>query len=105
MRFIFTLVLSILGLLASGQALLADKTFRLAATASPQLKGNAIAGGGVTANFIWAAFYDSLTRISNDGTVEPWLATGWTAVSDTEWHFSLRPNVRFANVSRSTPRR
>jgi len=97
MRFIFTLVLSILGLLASGQALLADKTFRLAATASPQLKGNAIAGGGVTANFIWAAFYDSLTRISNDGTVEPWLATGWTAVSDTEWHFSLRPNVRFAN--------
>lgn len=75
----------------------ADKTFRIAVTASPQVKGNALAGGGVTANFIWAAFYDSLTRISNDGTVEPWLATGWDAVTGTKWHFTLRPGVHFAN--------
>ena len=79
------------------QPVLADKTFRIAVTASPQIKGNALAGGGVTANFIWPAFYDSLTRIRNDGTIEPWLATAWRPVSDTEWHFTLRPNVRFAN--------
>ena len=75
----------------------ADKTFRIALTASPQVRGNALAGGGVTANFIWPAFYDSLTRIKNDGTVEPWLALSWEPVSDTEWRFTLRPNVRFAN--------
>ncbi len=79
------------------QAALADKIFRIAVTASPQIKGNALAGGGVAANFIWPAFYDSLTRIRNDGRIEPWLATAWRSVSDTEWHFSLRPNVRFAN--------
>jgi peptide/nickel transport system substrate-binding protein len=84
-------------LAASVQPVLADKTFRVAVSASPQIKGNALAGGGVTANFIWPAFYDSLTRIRNDGSVEPWLATAWEAVSETEWHFTLRPGVRFAN--------
>ena len=84
-------------MLAGPQSVEAEKAFRVALTAAPQVKGNALAGGGVTANFIWSAFYDTFTRIRNDGSVEPWLATAWAPVSDTEWHFQLRPNVRFAN--------
>ena len=79
------------------QTAAAETVFRVALSAGPPTKGNPYAGGSATANFIWPAVYDSLTRIDNDGTVQPWLALSWTPVSETEWHFTLRPNVKFSN--------
>lgn len=74
-----------------------DSVFRVALSAGPPSKGNTYAGGAATAHFIWPALYDSLTRVDNAGTVQPWLALSWEPVTDTEWHFKLRPNVTFSN--------
>jgi len=82
------------GLTSSVQA---ESTFRIALSAGPPSQGNPYPGGATTANFVWPTIYDSLTRIDNDGTVQPWLALSWEAVTDTEWHFKLRPNVKFSN--------
>ena len=41
--------------------------------------------------------FDTLTRGSGDGTVQPWLAESFEAVSGTTWQFKLRQNVTFTN--------
>ncbi|MEQ8509575.1 MAG: ABC transporter substrate-binding protein [Rhodospirillaceae bacterium] len=82
------------GLVSPAQA---ETTFRIALSAGPPSQGNPYPGGATTANFVWPTIYDSLTRIDNDGTVQPWLALSWQHVTDTEWHFKLRPGVTFSN--------
>lgn len=42
-----------------------------------------------------AGCYEMLTHISQDVTVEPMLATGWTQTSPTTWDFTLREGVTF----------
>lgn len=39
--------------------------------------------------------YEGLTRISNDLTVEPALATAWVQTSPTTWEFTIRDGVKF----------
>lgn len=39
--------------------------------------------------------YEGLTRISNDITVEPALATAWVQTSPTTWEFTIRDGVKF----------
>lgn len=97
MRLIVFSVLAGLGLTALSPPVKADSVFKVAFSAGPPSKGNTYAGGAATAHFIWPALYDSLTRIDNDGVVQPWLALSWEPVTDTEWHFKLRPNVTFSN--------
>ncbi len=45
----------------------------------------------------FAAMFDALTILGEDGTVQPNLATSWEANSPTRWTFKLRPGVTFAN--------
>lgn len=41
---------------------------------------------------------ETLTRISDEGTIEPWLAESWTANDDsTEWTLKIKDNVTFSN--------
>ncbi|MCU0905907.1 MAG: ABC transporter substrate-binding protein [Rhodobacteraceae bacterium] len=42
-----------------------------------------------------AGCYEGLTRISNDITVEPALATAWTQTGDLTWDFTIREGVTF----------
>lgn len=46
---------------------------------------------------VWMLLYDGLTRRTDDGRIEPGLATSWRALSDTVWEFKLRTGVTFHN--------
>lgn len=72
-------------------------SLKVARTAIPPSRGipfTAVSQPGVG---IWSLIYDTLTRIDNQGNVEPALAVSWEPVSPTEWIFRLRPDVRFQN--------
>ena len=60
-------------LIAIGFALSADaeSTLRVGLTAAPPSKGNPYQNLGTTSNFVWPAFYDTLTYRDNDGMVRP----------------------------------
>lgn len=73
------------------------EALKVARTAIPPSRGipfTAVSQPGVG---IWSLIYDTLTRIDNQGNVEPALAVSWEAVSPTEWKFQLRPDVYFQN--------
>ena len=42
-----------------------------------------------------ANIYEPLTVVDSDGTLQPVLATSWTAVEPTVWRFKLREGVKF----------
>jgi peptide/nickel transport system substrate-binding protein len=46
---------------------------------------------------LWINVYDTLIMRQPDGTLGPWLAESWETASDTEWVFTLRPDVKFHN--------
>jgi len=41
--------------------------------------------------------YDTLVNVSNDGEIEPRLATAWEQLDDLTWRFTLRDDVFFHN--------
>lgn len=41
--------------------------------------------------------FDTLTRTSSDGTIAPWLAESFQAISDNTWQFKLRKGIKFTN--------
>ncbi|MEQ8507822.1 MAG: ABC transporter substrate-binding protein [Rhodospirillaceae bacterium] len=74
-----------------------SEPFKVARTAIPPSRGipfTAVSQPGVG---IWSLMYDTLTRIDNQGNVEPALAESWESISPTQWKFRLRPDVRFHN--------
>ena len=47
--------------------------------------------------------YENLTWMSEDGTLEPWVATEWESNEDgTEWTFTIRDDVYFHNGDKLT---
>ena len=47
--------------------------------------------------------YENLTWMSEDGTIEPWVATEWESNEDgTEWTFTIRDDVYFHNGDKLT---
>jgi peptide/nickel transport system substrate-binding protein len=48
-----------------------------------------------TTHSIMQHTYEGLTRYSKDYKIEPCLAVGWKAISDTHWRFNLRKGVKF----------
>ncbi len=46
---------------------------------------------------VWTLIFEGLTRQGADGSLQPALASGWTAISDTIWEMKLRPGVTFHN--------
>jgi peptide/nickel transport system substrate-binding protein len=55
--------------------------------------------GSIIGNRIYGMLFDQLTRTDTDGSVQPMLATEWTATDDTTWVFTLRENVQFHDGS------
>lgn len=41
--------------------------------------------------------YERLVLLEEDGSVSPWLATGWEQINDTTWVFELREGVEFTD--------
>ena len=87
--------IAILVSLAAGVADAADGALRVAwpgpiyAFAHPYTRDE---GGGVR-----DAVYDSMTRVTREGTLEPGLAVSWELQSPVSWIFRLRPGVVFSN--------
>ncbi|MFQ9440362.1 MAG: ABC transporter substrate-binding protein [Acutalibacteraceae bacterium] len=40
---------------------------------------------------------ECLVKISEEGTIEPWVADNWTLVDDTTWEINIKDNVTFSN--------
>lgn len=72
-------------------------TVRIATRRLPQAAADPAAHIGQPAIYVWPAFYDGLTFITESGNVVPWLATSWENTSDTTWVFKLRDEVAFSN--------
>lgn len=51
----------------------------------------------ITRAWLFAALYDSLTFVDDEGNLLPWLAEEWFRDSPLTWTFKIRPNVRFSN--------
>jgi peptide/nickel transport system substrate-binding protein len=75
----------------------AAETLRIGMTGLPAARGNPYGGIYIPALYTLSATYDSLTRLRPDGRLEPWLATGWEAVTPTTWRFTLREGVVFSD--------
>ncbi|MDX2222938.1 MAG: ABC transporter substrate-binding protein, partial [Rhodospirillaceae bacterium] len=81
----------------AGPGLAADGVVRVAVSGRPPGLGNPFASMTTPGLHPWAYMFDALTRLEDDGTVGPGLATAWHLEGPTRWIFTLRPNVQFAN--------
>jgi len=75
----------------------AGGSLRYGITVVPPTYGNPYGGNGTPGTLIWYALFDALTRLDEEGRLAPALAVRWQAITPTEWHFELRPGVRFSN--------
>ncbi len=92
-RFAFLVCLALLALAHQTSA---SQTLKVALTGFPPTKGNPHSEH-IDYLQVWAAMFDPLTMITDDGDVIPWLATSWEQESPTAWVFSLREGVDFSN--------
>ena len=88
------IALSLFCLLGSAQA---ETVLRIATTGLPPSLGLPYRISGQPPLFTYSALYDGLTRIDEEGNVEPWLGLTWEAVDPLTWRVTLRPGVTFSN--------
>lgn len=74
-----------------------EKFLRIGYNGLPTEKGNAFSNVQTPTILLIGGVFDGLTRMTKDGTVEPWLATSWEAIDDLTWRFKLREDVVFSN--------
>mgnify|MGYP002622947475 CR=1 FL=1 len=92
------LVLGLLAAMAVVQCASADApVFRIGVTDLPPGLGNPYTAVIPPSSTVWNALFDGLTRIAEDGSVAPALATSWELVEPTRWRFRLREGVTFSN--------
>jgi peptide/nickel transport system substrate-binding protein len=82
---------------ASGQTPIAPGTVRLGLDSLPLSFGLPYRTAQIPTIFTTSAIFDGLTRLELDGTLRPWLATGWDSADGVTWRFTLREGVRFSN--------
>ena len=90
------LILVLIAMAIAGSAA-AETTLRVGLTAAPPSKGNPFQNLGTTSNFVWPAFFDTLTYRDNDGVIQPGLAVAWEQDGPTTWIFHLQPDTQFSN--------
>lgn len=76
---------------------LAEKTLRIALGSLPSSLGDPYRNSWLPGLFTFAAIFDPLVIIDNDGKTVPMLATSWKTTDERTWVFTLRPNVTFSN--------
>ncbi len=74
-----------------------ETTIRMALGGLPTRRGNPFRTSQTPTSTVVSAIYDTLTWLEADGSVIPWLATGWRNVDDLTWEFTLRDDVTFSN--------
>lgn len=72
-------------------------TLRIGLNGFPASLGNPFKGNGRPGTLVWYALFDGLTRLDEEGRLQPALASSWELVEPTRWRFELRPGVRYAN--------
>lgn len=75
----------------------AQKTLRVALGSLPSSLGDPYRNSWLPGLYTFAAIFDPLVIVDNDGKTVPMLATAWKTIDERTWVFSLRPNVTFSN--------
>ncbi|MCB2107463.1 MAG: ABC transporter substrate-binding protein [Rhodobacteraceae bacterium] len=75
----------------------AETPLRLAIGTVPAARNNPHDSASMTRLWLYAAVYDTLTFITREGDLQPWLARGWRADGPASWIFDLRDDVHFSN--------
>lgn len=70
---------------------------RIAIQSFPTTRGNPLGLVNSPSLYTFAALFDALTYVGQDGEAKPLLATAWSAISPTLWQFELREGVTFSN--------
>lgn len=74
-----------------------SRTLRLGVVGLPPGLGNPYRGTGVPTIYTHRAMFEGLTFVTEDGAVEPLLATSWEMLDELTWRFDLRKDVLFHN--------
>jgi peptide/nickel transport system substrate-binding protein len=75
----------------------AEKTLRVALGSLPSSLGDPYRNSWLPGLFTFAAIFDPLVVIDNNGKTVPMLAVSWETTDERTWRFALRPNVTFSN--------
>ncbi len=75
----------------------AQKTLTIGSPMLPPTLGNPHQNVSLPGTLPLQAVFDSLTRIGDDGSVGPALATSWMVEDENTWVLTLRENVVFSN--------
>ncbi len=77
-----------------------DRVFNYGVTAYSGAQAN----GGIDPHMSYAGWStvrygvgECLVKISQEGTIEPWVAENWTIVDDNTWEINIKDNVTFSN--------
>ncbi len=74
-----------------------ETILRVAVPSLPPGLGNPFTSISIPTIYTWAAIFDSLTYVTEDGEILPWLATSWEGLDENTWSFQLQPDVMFHN--------
>jgi peptide/nickel transport system substrate-binding protein len=75
----------------------AEKVLRVGLGSLPSSLGDPYRNSWLPGLFTFAAIFDPLVIVGNDGKTIPMLATAWKTTDERTWVFTLRPNVTFSN--------
>ena len=75
----------------------AGEPLRLGVQGIPLTQGNPYRNTGIPNIYTIGAIFDGLTRIDENGRVQPWLATSWENTGPLTWVLTLRKGVKFSN--------
>jgi peptide/nickel transport system substrate-binding protein len=70
---------------------------RIAIQSFPTSRGNPLGLVNTPSLYTFAALFDALTYVGQDGEAKPLLATSWQVLTPTLWQFELRDGVTFSN--------
>lgn len=82
------------GLFGTAQA---AETLKVGVREFPPGRGNPFVDPGVPHVFVLSAIYNQLTKIRDDFSSGPDLATEWKVIDPTTWELKIRSGVKFSN--------